>query len=347
MTQHTTADGPTNQSPGPFIVIGDVMVDHLAPLTAPLTIGRDNPTHATRLMGGQAANTAAWLSSVTQPTSAPSSVHLVAAVGSDDAAVFVEKEMGVANVRCWFEHVSDPTGQCFIAVTPDGDRTMFPDPSANLQLTPGHVQQALDAIAHEVADEIAQESVTGHAGHVHLSGYLVARVPECAAVAIRSARQRGWTVSMDTSALILDSRQQESLLELLAGCNVFFANRAELAALAGTAAASDDSSEAVIETFQDNSGFDGIVVVKDGANGAYATQQQTLVHEPAKPATVVDTTGAGDAFVAGFLAVWALHDPDSVIGALRHGTNTAARAVAHMGAGPLPYSPAVTMKKGR
>lgn len=294
-------------------------------------------------MGGQAANTAAWLASATEPTQAHdqarASVHLVAAVGNDDAGAFIEGELGHANVRCWFERVAEPTGQCFIAVTPDADRTMFPDPSANLFLTTGHVERALDAIA--------APSANGSRGHVHLSGYLVARVPECASYAIDVATQRGWTVSMDTSALILDARQQERLLELLQGCHVFFANRSELEALTTQSDTARQPPETLISAFRDRSSYEGIVVVKDGGEGAYATKQQELIHEPAHTTSVVDTTGAGDAFVSGFLATWNSNDPDSVEHSLRHGNATAAQAVAHMGAGPLPYSPAVATKKGR
>jgi ribokinase len=339
VSQHSEAHGRTTPSSGPFIVIGDVMVDHIAPLAGPLIVGRDNPTRGTRLLGGQAANTAAWLVSATAQAPALPSVHLVAAVGGDDAGAFIESEMGPAQVRCWFERVAEPTGQCFIAVTPDGDRTMFPDPSANLLLTTGHVERTLEAIANS--------SESGSRGHVHLSGYLVARVPECASAAMGSAQRHGWSVSMDTPALILNPRQQESLVNLLAGCHIFFANRSELEALAGGPKAPEESPDRLVRTFMERSDFEGIVVVKDGGHGSYATTQQELIHEPATATKVVDTTGAGDAFAAGFLASWCSGDPVSVESPLRLGNATAARAVAQMGAGPLPYSPAVAMRKGR
>jgi ribokinase len=339
VSQLSEAHGRTTPSSGPFIVIGDVMVDHIAPLAGPLIVGRDNPTRGTRLLGGQAANTAAWLASATPQAPAQPSVHLVAAVGGDDAGAFIESEMGPAQVRCWFERVAEPTGQCFIAVTPDGDRTMFPDPSANLLLTTGHVERTLEAIANS--------SESGSRGHVHLSGYLVARVPECASAAMGSAQRHGWSVSMDTPALILNPRQQESLVNLLAGCHIFFANRSELEALAGGPKAPEESPDRLVRTFMERSDFEGIVVVKDGGHGSYATTQQELIHEPATATKVVDTTGAGDAFAAGFLASWCSGDPVSVESPLRLGNATAARAVAQMGAGPLPYSPAVAMRKGR
>ena len=339
MSQHSEAHGRTTPSSGPFIVIGDVMVDHIAPLAGPLIVGRDNPTRGTRLLGGQAANTAAWLVSATAQAPALPSVHLVAAVGGDDAGAFIESEMGSAQVRCWFERVAEPTGQCFIAVTPDGDRTMFPDPSANLLLTTDHVERTLEAISNS--------PVSGSRGHVHLSGYLVARVPECASAAIGSAQRHGWSVSMDTPALILNPRQQELLVDLLAGCHIFFANRSELEALAGGPKSPEESPDRLVRTFKERSDFEGIVVLKDGDHGSYATRQQELIHEPATATKVVDTTGAGDAFAAGFLASWCSGDPVSVESPLRLGNATAARAVAQMGAGPLPYSPAVAMKKGR
>ena len=338
MSQHSEAHGQATPSSGPFIVIGDVMVDHVAPLAGPLIVGRDNPTRGTMLMGGQAANTAAWLASATPQAPAQPSVHLVAAVGSDDAGAFIESELGPAQVSCWFERVTERTGQCFIAVTPDGDRTMFPDPSANLLLTTGHVERTLEAIA--------DSSESGSRGHVHLSGYLVARVPECASVAIGSAQRRGWSVSMDTPALILNPRQQEWLVDLLAGCHIFFANRSELEALVGGPKSPEDSPDRLVRTLRERSDFEGIVVVKDGGHGSYATRGQELIHEPATETTVVDTTGAGDAFAAGFIASWCSGDPVSVESPLRRGNATAARAVAQMGAGPLPYSPAVAMKKG-
>lgn len=343
MNQDMPSLDGTTLSPGPFVIVGDVMVDHIAPLTGPLTIGRDNPTHGTRLTGGQAANTAAWLANTDQtvhePIPTPRSVHLVAAVGNDDAATFVEREMARANVRCWFERVNEATGQCFIAVTPDGDRTMFPDPGANLHLTTSHVERTLDAIA--------DPSASNQRGHVHLSGYLVARVPECATFAIGYAQRCGWSVSMDTSALVLTTRQQESLFELLTGCHVFFANRTELEALTVNPDTPQESPETLVMAFRDRSRFGGTVVIKDGGQGAYATTLHGLVREPAKQTQVVDTTGAGDAFVAGFLASWCTGDSASVERALRIGNATAASSVAHMGAGPLPYSPAVAQKKDR
>jgi sugar/nucleoside kinase (ribokinase family) len=73
-------------------------------------------------------------------------------------------------------------------------------------------------------------------------------------------------------------------------------------------------------------------VVKAGADGAYVMTGDNLVHVPALEGDVVDTTGAGDAFAAGFLASWLLHpEPESALAA---GNRLAARAVSVVGARP-------------
>jgi len=75
-----------------------------------------------------------------------------------------------------------------------------------------------------------------------------------------------------------------------------------------------------------------VAVVKLGADGALWASRDVLVHRPAHPATVVDTTGAGDAFAAGLLAAW-LQDPAvDPAAALDAGQTLAAAVVAHPGA---------------
>jgi ribokinase len=74
------------------------------------------------------------------------------------------------------------------------------------------------------------------------------------------------------------------------------------------------------------------VVVSLGADGALWAAGDVLVHRPAHPAVVVDTTGAGDAFAAGLLAAW-LADPDvDPAAALDAGQALAADVVRHPGA---------------
>ena len=79
-------------------------------------------------------------------------------------------------------------------------------------------------------------------------------------------------------------------------------------------------------------GYVGHTIVKRGAEGAVWTDPHVEV--PAEPAEVVDVTGAGDAFAAGFLAAWC--SGASPQDALRSGTRLGARAVAQVGARPLP-----------
>jgi len=76
------------------------------------------------------------------------------------------------------------------------------------------------------------------------------------------------------------------------------------------------------------------VVIKRGSNGALGqTRGGQLVQIEAKKTTVVNTTGAGDAFAAGFISIWAKNG--ALLEALESGTNLAAKCVALVGARPL------------
>ena len=95
-------------------------------------------------------------------------------------------------------------------------------------------------------------------------------------------------------------------------------------------------------SMRSRTGFDGVMVVKDGSNGAHAEQQGAWLHVPARDVVAVDTTGAGDAFTAGFLAAWTSREApapfDSTEERLRRaldaGTDLAAQAVSRTGGNP-------------
>ena len=109
------------------------------------------------------------------------------------------------------------------------------------------------------------------------------------------------------------------------GVDLLLANQDEAAVLAGVAS-SHEAAERLGDTYRE-------VVVKLGADGALWQQGFITASAPAERGVeVVDTTGAGDAFAAGFLASWLLHpEPETALAA---GNRLAARAVGKVGARP-------------
>ena len=319
-------------APTAYVVVGDVMVDQLAPLAGPLEAGRDNPTHVRRELGGQAANSAAWLAAISDDAS----VHLIGAVGDDDNGMWVESTLTASGVRAHFERMPAPTGQCFVAITPDGERTMFPDPGANTSLGSTFLGRAI----HSIRDS----PTVPNRLHLHLSGYLVARSPDIADAAI-SKLNNADCVSIDTPSLRLESGQRQRLFEMLTASHLLFANGEEIAALAGEELRARDRLEEsmvanLVAEFRVRSGFSGVVVVKAGSHGAYASSGSHWLHTPAVSTTPIDTTGAGDAFAAGFLAAWTpgpndeTGDASGLQAPLSAGAQVAAQAVSRFGAGP-------------
>jgi sugar/nucleoside kinase (ribokinase family) len=139
------------------------------------------------------------------------------------------------------------------------------------------------------------------------------------------ARLVGLTVSIDASSEApLLAVGPETFLGWLAPTDVLFANAAEARALTGTA----DAARAV-----DALVMRGLTaVVKVGGDGALAGSREGRWRAPASPAIAQDSTGAGDAFAAGFLACWTRNG--DMEAALDSATRTAARAVSRPGGRP-------------
>ncbi len=143
-----------------------------------------------------------------------------------------------------------------------------------------------------VAPEIPWETLT-QVVHLHLGGWSEGPSPLADQAAIvGAARARGWTVSLDVSLEPGRSRA-ERVGELLRLVDIVIPNAAEACWLAGA----DDVDEALEQL----AGSVPTVVIKLGAEGAKARSADLVAHAPAASADVVDTTGAGDAFAAGFL----------------------------------------------
>ena len=142
----------------------------------------------------------------------------------------------------------------------------------------------------ELIDPALLESVR----HVHVSSYFLQALlaPELPAMFER-VRARGASTSVDPN-WDPSERWNEGLRDLLAHTDVFLPNATEATRIADVT----ELDDAVVALAQ----LAALVVAKAGADGAVAAHGDRLVRAPAPAIAVVDTTGAGDAFVAGFLA---------------------------------------------
>ena len=165
-------------------------------------------------------------------------------------------------------------------------------------------------------------------GHLHLSGYPLLHVESRAAAlgALALAKESGMTVSIDpSSAALLESAGPDNFLDWTRGADLLFANVDEARVLTRQHAARE-SAAALASVYSE-------VVVKLGVEGAVWQGGFIAASAPAESGVkVIDTTGAGDAFAAGFLTSWLLHpEPEAALAA---GNRLAARAVTRLGARP-------------
>jgi sugar/nucleoside kinase (ribokinase family) len=139
------------------------------------------------------------------------------------------------------------------------------------------------------------------ARHVHVSSFFLQRrlAGELGALFDR-IRARGATTSLDPNWDPTE-RWDAGLRDALPSIDVFLPNANEAMRIAGA-----DRLEDAVTTLASQT---ALVVVKDGADGAVAATSDRIVRAPSAPVEVVDTTGSGDSFDAGFLASWLAGDP--------------------------------------
>ncbi|MDP5182594.1 PfkB family carbohydrate kinase [Blastococcus sp. BMG 814] len=290
--------------PPPVVVVGDVATDVVAVLSGEPAPGSDRPARIVSRGGGAGANVAAHLARLGTP------VVLAGCIGDDAAGAGLTAELAAAGVELAVRTVPGAaTGTIVSLVEPDGQRSMLADRGANLALRPADVPTPAPG------------------GHLHLSGYtLLDPGPRDAGLAaLRAAAVAGCTVSVDPASTgPLRGYGVDRWLTDTAAATLVLPNADEARLLTGCAD--------VTEAARALAARHPVAVVTLGAEGALWAAGDELVHRPARPATVVDTTGAGDAFAAGLLAAWLTGPHRSPAEALDAGLACAAEVVRRPGA---------------
>lgn len=207
-----------------------------------------------------------------------------------------------------FKRAALPNGRCLSLVTPDGQRTLRTHLGAAMTLSP---------------DEVTAADFTG-ARHALIEGYLLFN-PALADKVIRTARAAGCSISIDLASFeVVKAAREWIFAQLREGVDIVFANEDEAAALFGRKDAYENFAREL-------AGFGGIAAVKMGGDGAWIAQGKHL-HRivPVRAERVVDTTGAGDSWAAGFLYGHLRGASLPVAGAI--GSILGAETVQHLGA---------------
>jgi ribokinase len=258
------------------VVVGDVATDVVVVLEGEPAPGSDRPASIVTRGGGAAANVAAHLARLGL------SVELAGCVGDDPSGAGLAAELAGVGVRLALRTVPGiPTGTIVSLVEPGGQRSMLADRAANLELAVGDVP------------------LPQRGGHLYVSGYtLLHPRPRPAGLrALQDAAAAGCTVSVDPASTgPLAQYGVDRWLADTAAATLLLPNADEARLLTGCRDA-EDAARALAARYP-------VVAVKLGPDGALWASGDVLVHRPAHPTTVVDTTGAGDAFAAGLLAAW-------------------------------------------
>ena len=206
---------------------------------------------------------------------------------------------------------SVPTARCLILVTPDGQRTMNTFLGACVTFGEADVDEEL----------VAAASVT------YLEGYLFD--PPAAQTAFRraaaAAHSAGRQVALSLSDAFCVDRHRDAFRDLVSRhVDILFANETEITSLYEM-----NSFEEAAEAARGDVALAALTRSEAGSVILRGSETVTIAAEPAK---VVDTTGAGDAYAAGFLAGWTAGENLAVCG--RMGSVAAAEVISHYGARP-------------
>lgn len=292
-----------------ILVIGDVMTDIVVKPSGPVAVGADTRAIIRERPGGSGANQAAWLAE------AGCAVRLAGRVGVDDHAEQTRRLAAAGVDAVLGADESLPSGRLVTLVAADGERSFLTDRGANLALCGADLPDAL-------LDGVDLLSVSGYA--------LFAEGPRAAVGALlRASTQRDIPFAVDpASHSFLREVGADAFLEWTRGAQFCFPNDAEAAVLTGT-----DDIDGQLEQLGRHY---GVVIIKRGAAGAVAFEAANGVRAavPARNAEVVDSTGAGDAFLAGFLAAYL--KGEGLEAALEKGAAFGARAVTMLGGRPGP-----------
>jgi len=204
------------------------------------------------------------------------------------------------------------TARCFVFVTPDAERTMMTYLGACTELDRSDIDPGL----------IASAKVT------YLEGYLWddPRAKAAIADAAEIAHQHGRKVALTLSDPFCVERHRDTFLELISDhIDILFANENEITSLFQT----DSFDEAAKRV----SAFTGVAVLTRSARGSVVVADGEQVSVPAEAVvSVVDTTGAGDLYAAGFL--YGYTQGKDWAACARLGGLCAAEIISHMGARP-------------
>ena len=261
----------------------------------------------TESSGGSAANTCAVAAML------GAKVAYIGRVADDQLGQAFRHDIAAVGVHFPTAPLSGgaPTARCLIAVTPDGQRTMNTYLGACVTLGVGEVDVAL----------VADAAVT------YLEGYLFD--PEEAQAAFRAAakaaHEAGRQVALSLSDAFCVDRHRAAFRDLVSGhVDILFANETEITSLYET----NTWEEAASRVRQDVA----LAVLTRGAAGSTAIRGNERVEIEVVPAEVLDTTGAGDAYAAGFLT--ALTAGKTLAQCGRLASIAAAEVIAQYGARP-------------
>ncbi len=261
---------------GRVLVVGDVMTDIIVKPDGPIVPGSDRRAEIRNKPGGSGANQAVWLGA------AGVDVLFAARVGAAEKDFYENYFRGLDVVPALSGDKDLPTGVLVTLLDSSGERSFLTDRGANLNLGNGDLTP-------DLLDHIALVMVSGYT--------FFAPGPRRAVCALLAeARARDIAIAIDPASVgFLEEVGPQAFLGWVGGADWLFANEGEAELLSGSAD---------LETqMRQLSRHFGQVVIKRGRFGAILGGSEGVTcSAPAPVVPVVDTTGAGDAFAAGFVA---------------------------------------------
>lgn len=266
--------------------------------------GRMGP--ATEMSGGSVANTVAGFANLGGIAS------YIGKVRNDQLGAIFQHDMRSLGVDVRLEPARDgaPTARSHVLISSDGQRTM---------------QTYLGACT-ELAVADVNPRTMGSPEVILLEGYVwdIPEGPQLAAEAIRIAKQVSAKVALSLSDSYCVERHRDAFMSSVQnGVDIVFADEDEVMSLFGV-----DTFDQVLPALE---GRDNLFVMTRSAQGSVVVRGDETVVQKAFPVEqVIDTTGAGDAYTAGFLYGWARRE--SLAECARLGTWCATRVIQQVGA---------------